>query len=1254
MSAPVPAVLPAYRIDGGLVGPDAFYAVACDPRRHVVVEACAGAGKTWMLVSRIVRSLLDGAQPQEILAITFTRKAAGEMRARLAQWLSQWAADTDTDTATATATATDADRVAALQQRGLDIAQAKALAPALAGLQQRLQQSGRTVEIRTFHAWFSQLLRAAPLELLNELGVQRDAQIIDDLADHESEVFRRFRGALIADDTLRADYTRLVERRGRSQVHKWLLAAWAKRIEIELADAANTLESSVAAPVSPWRSLDADADADAADADAADAHPALWVRLPQVRLVMQRCAVVLGRVGKAKPAKAASEIENACAIDLASSDANPSDQEPGDRRPSDEQPTGRSLTAKCTAVFDAWWDALHTQAGTPRKQLGDAPEQQAAIDLLQSLRRALDQHDARAEHLQMVRLSRALFVALAAYKRARGLIEMADLERSAVALLGDSTLSGWVQERLDARVRHLLIDEFQDTSPLQWHALADWLAGYVGAGGGASGQRPPSVFIVGDPKQSIYRFRRAEPKVFVAARDFVQRALGGQLLECDHTRRNAPEVLAALNAVFSQAADEGQFTGFRAHSTSQPASTGAPTAATDDTASRAGVSCLALVPRETRRAGAAADVADTVWRDTLQVPRVEAEQRLRQQEADAVAIAVRDGIRGGVVPGDIQVLCRKRESLRLVAHSLAALGVPCAAVEEAQLFDAPEVRDLVAVLDVVASPSHALSLAQALKSPVFGCTDDDLVQLARAVAAAAASAGAATDVDAGDAAEPRPSDALGWWKALQSVASPSAALQRARRLLTDWQQAAGVLPPHDLLDRIVHEGQVVERVLAAVPPARRAAAQASINALLAQSLALDGARNATPYNFVRALKRRRLKVAAAAQPDAVQLLTIHGAKGLEAELVFVMDSHPEAAVAETATLLVRWPVDSHHPLCCAFVYAESQCPPSLADLFSDELAARRREELNGLYVAMTRAKQRLVFSATAPHTASPTVTWWQRLAPVGTAWSPRWPLEDVACETPHGVTTPVGALPFAVQVLPRWWPAAGVPPSAHDSHGSPIEPHSAIDRPAPINNDAARLGQAVHRVLEWAVRQAEMAARSATTDTEPFNASAKSTVENVTAENSSVENSAAENSTAATSSLHALCSAAAVEFGVAVLAVHRVAHTILTSPACTRFFDARQWLWSGSEVDVVDAGEGLRIDRLVHLQPAPGDVPNAAGEGGDWWVIDYKLSHSPAQLAAYRAQLLRYRCAVLRLQPGARVRCAFITGAGTVVELQGD
>ena len=82
---------PAFTLDGQRASREAFYAAACDPRRAVVVEACAGAGKTWMLVSRIVRALLEGAEPQQILAITFTRKAAGEMRTRLAEWLREFA-----------------------------------------------------------------------------------------------------------------------------------------------------------------------------------------------------------------------------------------------------------------------------------------------------------------------------------------------------------------------------------------------------------------------------------------------------------------------------------------------------------------------------------------------------------------------------------------------------------------------------------------------------------------------------------------------------------------------------------------------------------------------------------------------------------------------------------------------------------------------------------------------------------------------------------------------------------------------------------------------------------------------------------------------------------------------------------------------------------------------------------------------------------------------------------------------------------
>ena len=144
------------------------------------------------------------------------------------------------------------------------------------------------------------------------------------------------------------------------------------------------------------------------------------------------------------------------------------------------------------------------------KNLQKYPAAQEAEAELQLLCAAQAQHAAWLYQQRMTRLTRLLIDAFAGVKRAHGWVDMNDVEQAAQLLLGQSALSGWVQERLDARIAHLLIDEFQDTNPLQWQALYGWLSAYVGAGGSA-----PRVFVVGDPKQSIYRFRRAEPQVFI-------------------------------------------------------------------------------------------------------------------------------------------------------------------------------------------------------------------------------------------------------------------------------------------------------------------------------------------------------------------------------------------------------------------------------------------------------------------------------------------------------------------------------------------------------------------------------------------------------------------------------------------------------------------------------------------------------------------------------------------------------------------
>ncbi|MEY2860126.1 MAG: hypothetical protein RL392_584 [Pseudomonadota bacterium] len=1125
MTTAAPVTTPAaYEHNGALVERTRFYEIACNPQRSVVVEACAGAGKTWMLVSRMLRALVEGCAPQDILAITFTKKAAGEMRMRLQDWLKEFS------------TASDAKLRDELKIRGMAQPATPEKINTLRGLHTALLRSGRPVQIRTFHSWFAALLRSAPLAVLQELGLPLHYDLLENDAKAIALVWRRFQTRVAQDAAGHADYLAAVATFGRFNAHKALESALSKRVEFVLADVHGVVDASVNHFTTQFPEF------------AGANQPWDHVAAPMVQQQLWDAAKLLGASKLATCLDAASKLEAA----LTAGDA--------------------------PAVFDA----LFTQAGKPRKlsdKLAGIETVRQAQDVLIKVKQAQDQHEAWLHQQRMARLARGLVEDYAALKRERGWIDMGDLERAALVLMSDPTLSGWVQERLDARVRHLLIDEFQDTNPLQWQALKAWLSGYAGAG------YAPSVFVVGDPKQSIYRFRRAEPQVFRAAKAFVQHGLGGDLLSCDHTRRNAPPIINVVNAVMQQAQDAGEFDGYRSHTT--------------ESVSQGQVFKLPRLLREDKsNADTEVDADDTAlaWRDSLTTPRFEAEETRKVLECRQAAHWLAQHMQAtGLQPKDVLVLARRRERLGLMQAELAALHIAAQQPEKTELGDMPEVQDIVALLDVLVSHRHDLSLARALKSPLFSVSDADLVQLVLCQRAMQA----ARDK----------TDVVAWWDVLQSAAqsteqthSPSLppALTAIGTTLAMYKQWVDALPPHDALSAIYDHGDVLARFAAAAPDVLRDSVLANVRALLNAALSIDGGRYTTAYALVRALRAGGIAAPVRAQAGAVRLLTVHGAKGLEAPLVLMLDTDGEGNKTETMGVLVQWPGEDAYPKRFVFLASESHPPACAVDALAEEHTARQREELNGLYVALTRTQHTLVISSVQPHRQNPG-SWWLRLEALA-ADAPTQAAQNVPAFTDAWGDKPATeAGTFTLKIL-RNWPAAPVY-QAQTATKSIATSAAVQDAVAPTDSLDSRIGQAMHRLLEWAQPVAGGVLPTAF----------------------------AAGSVASVARAFELTEPQAQ-------AAAAMAGSILQGQGSWAW-DAAQLLWHGNEVPLTRQGRLLRIDRLVQHAPT-----------GQWWVLDFKSTARPHDQPELLEQLSTYRESVAQAYPGHTVRAAFLTAQGALIE----
>ena len=873
---------------------------ALNPAHSVVVEACAGSGKTWLLASRIVRLLLAGVAPGEILAITFTRKAAREIEERVVGWLHLLAISRETSVD------------AFLAERG--VTPDEAVRRTARGLYERVLAAQPRLAVNTFHGWFLQLVDAAPLSanLAGATLVDSDSRLFD-------ELWQSFAATLqnVPESELMQGFVRLLGEAGLDSTRRLIRRALERRSEWLAFGEDN--EDIAAKVIAALREQLGVSEPGQALADFFSGH---WTLDFQAYLGFLEMSELKGDQDAAGTLRAAMpESDQARCFDGVRAVLLTKENTLRAKKP------GKTLDKRFTPEGAVRFLNLHAQLG---ERVLDCIERQTAERIF-------------AFNQDVGRVFQAFLAHVEAFKKARRQIDFVDAEWTVLKLLRDEDTAAFLQARLDARYSHVLLDEFQDTNPLQWQILLAWLAAYSDAS-------RPSLFLVGDPKQSIYRFRRAEPRLFSVAADFLVREFGAVRCEQDVTRRNARPIIDVVNALFL---DVPEFAPFR----TQTSFAGALPGRVD------------LLPLFGKAEDEEALVRG-VLRDPLTEPDVEPEDLRLQREAEGLAAKIAEmvgrtgacwqiedkGADGQPVQrpvryGDILLLVRTRTNLACYERALSAASIPFDAGSRGGLLASLEVCDVVALLEFFVTPVADLKLAQTLRSPIFACSDEELMVLAGRLEAS-------------------------WWQRLEALAIEGGAsirLARAASLLSDWLQDADCLPAHDLLDRIFHQGEVIERYRQAVPEAACARVEANLRALLLLALDLDGGRYPSLPRFIDELHDLRDADAndapdegvievQSADAGRVRILTIHGAKGLEAPIVWLLGANASPRAADAWDVLVDWPPEAPAPQHLSFFGLKNDRGAARQAIFEAEAMAAQREELNLLYVAITRARQVFIAS----------------------------------------------------------------------------------------------------------------------------------------------------------------------------------------------------------------------------------------------------------------------------------------------------
>ena len=1142
---------------------------AADPATSVWVAASAGTGKTKVLTDRVLNLLLAGAGPDRILCLTFTKAAAAEMSARISAKLSEWAVIGET------ALTEQLEKLLGQQPMQDQIALARRLFA-------RTLDTPGGLKIQTIHAFCQAVLKRFPLEA----GLPPHFQVMDDrtaaerLSDARDRVLN---AASAAPESPTGAALRLINRRFAEETFDGLVS----ELLMERARLYRFFDG-IGGPE--------------------EITPALLAHLDLPEGV-SRESVIRNAVSDA----AFDAVSLRRAVE-ALSGGSKTDME-----------RAESLTLFLAVdrdtrigLFDSYSVVFLTEGGGMRKRLATKKAVEAFRDIetvmareaerLITVRQLLNTIELAERTAAVLRIASAVLREYEAGKRRGALVDFEDLVATVCALLRRPGVAAWVLFKLDGGLDHILIDEAQDTNPEQWDVVRALTEEFFSGDGAFEEARRAgrSIFAVGDVKQSIFSFQRADPEGFLRMRQhFAARAQTAfkrwASVDLEVSFRSGAAILGLVDRLFN----------------SRPAAEGVLEASADDQ--------FLPVRHGVSRSGDASLVE--LWPPFEPVEReddgnwaIPATQRGLDNPASRLAGTIaerihqwikRDEILSSkgrpVRPGDIMILVRRRGGfVHEMVRALKERDIDVAGVDRMVLSDQIAVMDLIALGRFLLLPDDDLTLATVLKSPLIGLGEEELFALAH------------------DRKEQR------LWRELRRRAPENPSFARADRLLSSYLARTDTTPPYELFAGILAEGEpsgrrrILERLgIEAADP---------LDEFLAQALEYERGHVASLQGFLHWLEasesdiRRDME---GGERDRVRVMTVHGSKGLQAPIVFM----PDTLQIPSGTAKILWDEQENGvpvPLC-----APAKPEDAPASTAAKQAAERKRNEeyRRLLYVAMTRAEDRLYVSGWATQQRAPEGNWYALI-------------RDALSETAAPVDDPFvsGAAGSTLPVLRYGTPQeraveAKVAEAEKVSEKSPV-PLWALAQPAPEPVPPRPLMPSRPSVLEPATRSPLAAADEGRFKRGQLLHRLLQVLPDLPAEKRKEAGLAFLQRP-----VHGLAEGLAERYVDEIM-------TVLEHPEWAGIFAP------GSRAEVPIVGQvGAGSDDVMIVS---GQIDRLLVEEGRVTVVDFKTNRPPPERledvpVAYLRQMAAYRTLLGRMFEGRTVRCLLLwTDGPFLTDLPGD